>query len=492
MQSMERDGKMNNRTALANGRLQLQSSPTPALDARLLLQHLLGVSHSYLIGHDDEELTNEQAQAYADLLAQAAASTPIPYLIGTAPFIDIDLRVTPDVLIPRPETEQLVETAVKTAVKWGIDHGTRRIVDVGTGSGCIAISLARRLPHCTITAVDISPAPLTIAAENGAAFAPGQITFLQSDLLEKTNGRFDIIAANLPYVTQTEWTRLDDGVKLFEPALALVGGENGLELIEKLLQQAVTRLTLDGIILLEIGWKQGAAAIALARHIFPDAEIELLTDLAGHDRLVSIKNRTIQTELLTATEKNIKKTAVSLKNGRLISFPTDTVYGVGANPFDENGIARLYAAKERPLHKGIPILLASPDDAAQVAGKIPAIAHQLMAQHWPGALTIIVPRRPDLPDNLSPNNAIAIRVPDSATARTFIRAAGGAVAATSANRSGEPAAQTAVMAMAALDGRITAVLDNGELHNNKRPSTIIDCTQSPPRILRQGDVVILI
>ncbi len=153
--------------------------------------------------------------------------------------------------------------------------------------------------------------------------------------------------------------------------------------------------------------------------------------------------------------------------------------------------------KERPFSKAIPVLLATLDDVAQVAVNVPPVAHELMAQHWPGALTIIVPRRPDLPANLSPNDTIAVRVPDSATARAFIQAAGGAVAATSANRSGEPPAETAAMALAALDGEITAVLDGGaDLTGFEKPvrstppSTIIDCTQSPPRILRQGGIII--
>lgn len=477
---------MNIRTALTNGRLQLTTSPSPALDARLLLQHLLNVSHSYLISHDDEDLNAEQTQQYADLLAQAAQSTPIPYLIGTAPFMDMDLHVTADVLIPRPETEQLVEMAAA----WAMANGASKIVDVGTGSGCIAISLARRLPQCDITAVDISATALAIARKNGAAFAPDRITFLQSDLLEAVDERFDLIAANLPYITQAEWTQLNDGVKFYEPTLALVGGEDGLDLIKKLAQQAITRLNPDGMIVLEIGWKQGQTAVSLAHSIFPNAEINLHTDLAGHDRFVTINNHKLPTVLLAATAEAITSAAISLKNGNVIAFPTDTVYGVGANPFDENAIARLYAVKERPFNKAIPVLLAARSDVTQVARNIPPIAYELMAQHWPGALTLIVPRRRDLPANLSPTDTIAVRVPDSATARAFIQAAGGAVAATSANRTGEPPAETAAMAMAALNGRITAVLDDGNVDNSAPPSTIIDCTQSPPRILRQGGVVI--
>jgi release factor glutamine methyltransferase len=276
---------MDIQSALAYGRSQLTPhSPTPQLDARLLLEHLLDVPHSYLIVHHDLPLTAEQQQQYEQLITRASQQEPIPYIIGHAPFFHFDLHVAPGVLIPRPETEQLVELAAA----WAKAHKATSAIDVGTGSGCVAIGLAHFLPEAQITAVDISPIALAIAQQNAARFAPQRIQFRQSDLLQAVTGPADLIVANLPYVTSGEWQSLADGVKLHEPALALDGGEDGLDLIWRLLQQATTRLRPGGAIFLEIGWQQGTAAQHAAQACFPEAEITVLPDFAGHDRIVKI------------------------------------------------------------------------------------------------------------------------------------------------------------------------------------------------------------
>ncbi|MCB8978030.1 MAG: peptide chain release factor N(5)-glutamine methyltransferase [Ardenticatenaceae bacterium] len=277
---------MNIQSALLYGRSQLTPhSPTPQLDARLLLEHLLDVPYSYLVVHYDQWLTTEQEQQYQQLICRAEQQEPIPYIIGHAPFFDFDVHVTPAVLIPRPETEQLVETAVSYAKQ----YGAQTAVDVGTGSGCIAIALARFLPELLITAVDISPAALAVAQQNGQLLAPDRIHFQQSDLLQAVTEPVDMIVANLPYVTTGEWQALADGVKLHEPALALDGGEDGLDIIRRLLEQAVTRLRPNGAIFLEIGWQQGPGAQALAQSYFPEASVTVLPDYAGHDRIVKIE-----------------------------------------------------------------------------------------------------------------------------------------------------------------------------------------------------------
>ncbi|MCB8921048.1 MAG: peptide chain release factor N(5)-glutamine methyltransferase [Ardenticatenaceae bacterium] len=273
------------REALALGREQLQHvSPTAVLDTRLLLQFVLGVTHSFLVAHDDEELTAVQQQQYTALLRRAQQKEPIPYLIGTAPFYGMDFAVSPAVLIPRPETEELVELAIN----WARPRGAVQAVDVGTGSGCIAISLAANLPQAQVTAVDISPAALAIAQQNAHHHTPGRIQFHQGALLSPLSHSVDLIAANLPYITDEEWTDLDDGVKLYEPAVALKGGLDGLSLIQTLLYEATTKLNPGGLILLEIGWQQGAAALTLAQSVFPTAQVQVLPDLAGHDRIVRI------------------------------------------------------------------------------------------------------------------------------------------------------------------------------------------------------------
>ena len=272
------------REAQRLGRAHLHISPSPALDARLLLAHVLRRDHAYLIAHDDEYLTGDEEMAYRALLKRAAAHEPIPYLIGYAPFMGLDFTVSHHVLIPRPETEQLVEMAIT----WGRDRGPIRVADVGTGSGCIAVSLAWHLPKAEIVAIDVSPNALEIAAANVARHVPGRVNLVRSDLLSAVASGLDLIAANLPYIAGHEWSTLPIGVKSYEPTLALHGGEDGLELIRELLPQAAERLRTGGLMLLEIGWQQGDAVAALARKWFPAGSIDVRADFAGHDRIVAI------------------------------------------------------------------------------------------------------------------------------------------------------------------------------------------------------------
>lgn len=195
-----------------------------------------------------------------------------------------------------------------------------------------------------------------------------------------------------------------------------------------------------------------------------------------------------ETHRITAAEPNaIRVAAAAIARGELVVFPTDTLYGVGANAFDNEAILRLYAAKQRPLEKGIPVLLADFDDVEQVARAVPDVARQMIARYWPGPLTLIVPKRPDLPPALSNNDGVAVRMPDSDVARAMVRAAGGALATSSANRSGQPPAQTADEALAQLRGVVTIVLDGGPAAVGVA-STIVDCRSATPHIIRPGPI----
>lgn len=278
--------------ALTWARRQLQGSPTAAGDARLLLQYVLGVEHSYLAAHPERFLGKDEEAAFRALVSRAADREPIPYIIGEAPFYGLSYKVTPDVLIPRPETELLVEQAIA----WAGEHEARRIVDVGTGSGCIAVTLARRLPQATILAIDVSAAALTVARENarrhhvaGPSAAKGRVAFLQGSLLAPVGRWPHLIVANLPYIMDEEWTAIDDGVKWYEPAGALRGGPDGLDFIRRLLHQARSRLEPGGAIFLEIGWRQGPAARDLAQSVFPAARVTVIPDYGGHDRIITIR-----------------------------------------------------------------------------------------------------------------------------------------------------------------------------------------------------------
>lgn len=194
----------------------------------------------------------------------------------------------------------------------------------------------------------------------------------------------------------------------------------------------------------------------------------------------------VDTQCLPAQEPDaIKKTAAYARQERLIVLPTDTVYGVGCDAFNGGAIRALYRAKQRPRQKAIPILLADVTDLPRVVRAVPDMAHRLIKQFWPGPLTLILPKHPDLPPEISDNEGVAVRIPDSEVARAVIRAAGGALAVTSANRSSEPPARTAAEAMQALGGWVTAVLDDGPAPMGIA-STIIDCTGDSLTIVRHG------
>lgn len=194
----------------------------------------------------------------------------------------------------------------------------------------------------------------------------------------------------------------------------------------------------------------------------------------------------MQTRLLRAGDPAaVHEAAAWLRRGFPVVFPTDTVYGIGTTPFEAAAIERLYAVKGRPTSKGIPILLADPAALDTVAERIPPAAHALIARFWPGPLTLIVPRAPHLPDAISPNNNIAVRIPDHEITRALIREAGGAVATTSANLSGQPPFRNGAAALATFSGVIAVVLDDGP-SPGEQPSTIVDCTSATPEIVRLG------
>jgi release factor glutamine methyltransferase len=241
-------------------------------------------------------LSPAQYQALQDFTARRSAGEPLPYILGHWEFFGLDMLVTAKVLIPRPETELLVEHAVK----WLRSHpDCRQVADIGTGSGCIAIALATQIPDLQVLATDLSPHPLQVARQNAARHGVAEcITFVQADLLELPSevGRFDLIAANLPYIPTATLVELP--VSCFEPSLALDGGLDGLDLIRRILAQAPAYLSPDGCMLLEIEAHQGEAVRNLAKAIFPQAQVQLFPDLAGHDRMVRIDLSTPKTQSL--------------------------------------------------------------------------------------------------------------------------------------------------------------------------------------------------
>ncbi len=193
----------------------------------------------------------------------------------------------------------------------------------------------------------------------------------------------------------------------------------------------------------------------------------------------------MKTLVLSATESDsLRQVAELLLAGQLVAFPTDTVYGVGAPVFQASAVGSIYVAKERPPEKAIPVLIADEADLSGIAAFVPDVARALTARFWPGGLTVVLPKRPDVPEIVSGDVTVAVRMPDLDVARALLRLTG-PLAATSANRSGQPSPVTADDVMAQLGGRIAAVLDGGPCPGGI-PSTVVDCVAVPPRVLRQG------
>jgi len=266
-------------------------SDTPELDARVLLSNILDKPRTWIEAHPETLLTGPQLATAKKALARLEEGEPLPYILGHWEFFSLDLEITPDVLIPRPETELLVEQAIK----WLQAAPERRtIADIGTGSGCIAVAIAKNIHDAKIIATDISRPALEVAHRNARRHnVAKRIDFVQCDLLPHypsplpTSRHLDLICANLPYIPTHTLPELP--VYGREPTLALNGGTDGLDIVRKLIKIIPEWLAPNGMILLEIEASQGMPALSLAYDAFENAKIHLHQDLAGHDRLLSIE-----------------------------------------------------------------------------------------------------------------------------------------------------------------------------------------------------------
>ncbi len=273
------------REALTRATDQLSAHPdlraTALADAAVLLMHLLGIERATLIAHPERTLDREQQAAYQGLVERRLKFEPIQYILGETEFYGLMLRVTPAVLIPRPETELLVEAVVERLGR--LDR--LQIADVGTGSGAIAIALAHALPQASVTALDLSPEALAMAGENARTHSlESRIRFLRSDLLGAmpAEERFDAIVSNPPYISIADAPTLHPQVRDHEPSLALYAGLDGLAIYQRLIPEASQRLKPGGLLALEIGHGQRDAIAELLRGW---NTAEFLDDLQGIPRV---------------------------------------------------------------------------------------------------------------------------------------------------------------------------------------------------------------
>ena len=259
-------------------------SETPALDAQALVAHFLDKPRSWVVAHPEAHINDYQYKKTIEGLVRLEGGEPLPYVIGHWEFFGFDFYLTPDVLIPRPETELLVERGIS----WLQNHPNKRmVIDVGTGSGCIGIVLAMNIPDLKVLMTDISPNTLDVARINAEKYGiSDRLEFRQTDLLDGIIAHYDLICANLPYIPSQELRKLP--VAESEPLLALDGGKSGIELITRLLDQARNCLAPGGLMLLEIEASQGADLKFIAESFFPASRVEILKDLSGWDRCIEI------------------------------------------------------------------------------------------------------------------------------------------------------------------------------------------------------------
>jgi release factor glutamine methyltransferase len=257
----------------------LRESGLPRSEAELLLRTLLGRERVHLIAHADEAIDSSKARSVREWFARRRSGEPIAYITGRREFYGVALRVTPDVLIPRPETELLVELALERV----LPDSRARVLELGTGSGAIALALAKERPGLEIMATDISEAALVVARRNVREHRTA-IDFVRSDWFEALGPRqFDLIVSNPPYVAAGD-AHLEQGDVRFEPRLALVGGEDGLACIRKIAERARTCLRPRGWLLLEHGYDQKDRCVELFRE-FGYADVEDFDDLARVPRV---------------------------------------------------------------------------------------------------------------------------------------------------------------------------------------------------------------
>jgi release factor glutamine methyltransferase len=283
--------------ASAIDRLSAAQVPSPRLNAELLLMFVLGRDRTYFYAHPERPLDARESQRYDEALAKRASGVPAQYITGHQEFWGLDFMVSPAVLIPRPETEHVIETVLElmgqgssgaTAARQA-PGGRNRIVDVGTGSGCIAIALATELPDAEILATDISPAALEIARANAARQLQDRIQFHQTDLLEGFEpGNFNFVVSNPPYVGQSEQDHVQLEVRKHEPRNAVFAGPSGLEIIARLIPQAGAALKPGGWLVIEIS---GTVVAGVKGLLSGWEQVRIVNDLQGIPRVVSARAR---------------------------------------------------------------------------------------------------------------------------------------------------------------------------------------------------------
>ncbi len=447
--------------------LASKGSSSARLDAELLLAEVLGLERVHLYTEFDRPLTDEEVGAYRGLVARRAHHEPVAYILGRAHFRYLTLEVTPDVLIPRPETEELIDAVLAWLRKRPLlplePAEAPLIADVGTGSGAIALSLAQE-GHVRVLAIDVSSAALQVAERNRDTLGLGGLVDLrETDLLVGVEpGSLRVVVSNPPYISASEYQSLDPDVHDFEPPIALQGGQDGLDCHRRLLLQAAAVLGPGGAVFVEVGDTQASAVTELAQ-----AAGFVLTsttkDLSGKERIVrAVRPGALRIGAGDLDAAGVATLVSSLGAGAILGVPTDTVYGLAAAWNSPAGVRRLFAAKGRDEERPLAVLFPSVGAVRAALPDLDPPTIRVLEALLPGPYTFVVGTAVERPHLVGTEDSLGVRVPAHPPLLALLTALDMPLAASSANPSGGSDAATVAEVDPLLLAHCIAAIDFGE------------------------------
>ncbi len=497
------------------GYLGRKGDERPRLSAEWMLGSVTGLSRVQIYTSFDRPLTPDELRRMHDAVVRRASGAPLQYITGEMPFRHIVLQCEEGVLIPRPETEVLVDAALE-----GVDAARAcgreaRVLEVGTGTGCIACSIASERRGTHVVATDISPKAVSLAERNRDALGlDGAIDVVRCDLADGVDpsymGALDVLVSNPPYIPSDVVPTLPAEVEAHEPHLALDGGPDGLDVFRRLLGLAPAALRPGGMMYVELFETNVGDAAELCRRQGGWASVEVRQDLtrrprvlvavregdlaamvdAQVERALELREKVVEVDQAVPDAAAVRRGGNVLLAGGVVVVPTDSVYGIGCAATPHNpGHARTFAIKHRDLAQTLPWLVADAEDLDRFGRDVPAWAYRLAQRWWPGALTLVVRASAAVPAEYvrTADGTIALRLPDSNLVRALARHVGCPLAITSANTHGEAAATSG----SGLEERIVREAD---LTFDAGPapiavaSTIVGCTGEEPVVYREGAI----
>lgn len=476
------------------------------LSAEWLLSAATGKDRTGLYMAFDEPLSPEELSLMHGFIERRAAGEPLQYITGKTSFRFVEVACAPGVLIPRPETELLVDAALE-----GIDAARAlnpvRVLEIGCGTGCVSCAIASERPGTQVVATDISPMSAALARKNRDALGLADaIDIVECDLAAGVSpelmGTFAVLVSNPPYIPDDVMRVLPAEVANFEPQLALAGGADGLDIYRRLLELAPMVLVPGGLMAVELHEDCLDAAAALAREQGVWASVEIRRDLTGRTRFIVARlagelpavapkhqaaGRIVECSQDDPAPEVVADAANVLREGGVVVMPTDSVYGIGAAAALNNpGHRRIFDIKRRDLSQTLPLLVSDASELDRLAVDVPTWAHALADRLWPGALTLVLRASDDVPADYQRNGTVALRVPNSNLVRALAREVG-PLAVTSANTHGMPAPATSDDIERRIAEASDLTLAAGPTPDGAS-STIVDATGAEPRIIREGPI----